>query len=636
MNSEEIKRRAFIRQFVVSTVGVEGEASEETAIDSSIREKLEEHSEKKCSTSIDEHTEDFEATSIYPFVKKLKDLQDNRQRFPVEILSELDPMTEFAEMVQVQNDIEQPEIDELSCVPADSFKSINESTSDIIDHTFINTGILFTIENMTMRFGFTQLLHALKRIENMKAVHSTTTDMMIESEPIQLSSTDAPLQSIHDLERINEVYENERANRQMAVERLLKLLKQVKNIKKAISKNAEHVVHSQIEKDSIHNSTLKMSTSHFEMAVSKISHEDSGTDMAIEPYEENRKSKQMMMEQLIDLLKRVQLTKNDERIDNAFLQAEIVKTSDTPSACNGSNESIDIPVEDEHDALSESKQMAVERFVSLLKEIANQKEKRTQHTQIKMDDHDDETIKPLNQLLRSNAIHSKTTNIPFSTMIEVHDFLHAPLFGEVSQHTFEFVDPDNTKNIQMDTKFVSTTAHYLEQITCHLISSSIHEVLTVSNASQKNVQQHKNKPFKSNIIPLHSKQKKGESKRTEIEGDYKRIKVPFVVGEYCIEISMEESILFDEKVISIKEISKNIVLENCHFTPTRLSKPLHDGASAAFGGILSLDGVIVQNIRYSELDTQEQQKTEPICLLESILLELKIQLLQQQEMHIKE
>ncbi|WP_381480422.1 BC_2427 family protein [Sporosarcina contaminans] len=631
MNSEEIKQRAFIRQIVVHTIGVEDETDDET--DNPMHDALEDQSEENHAPVNDENTEEVEATSVCHIEKKCKGIQDESQDFPEEFLSDLEAVNEFAEMRQNDFPVEMNHsvIAELTNHPSSISESINETTSNITDLTLISTGDFSNREDKSIGFGISQLIHALKLIETIRTDYSTTTD--------------ASHHSIHDLNRKHEVNEKNSTNKQLEVERLLRLLKQVEVLKKATSEKVEHVIYSQTENESIHSSTLKNSTARNELTDSNMLREDFGINGVIERHEENIESKQMIMEQLINVLKKVQLTKNEQPIDDAtLLQAEMASidssSSNTPANNVEAHESFNTAVESECDGnQSNPKQIAVERLITLVKTIANNKEKLPTQKDERLEDNADEMIEPSAQMALSNTIHCKTINIPFSTMIEMNDFLHAPLFGEVSQHTFDFLDPDNTKSIQMDTKFVSTTTHYPEQIICHLISSSIHEVITVSNVSQKDRRKHKNKQLKSNVIPLHTNQKAGESKRTEVEGNCKKIKVPVVIGEYSIETSVEEEILFEEQVISIKENSKNIIIENSHFTPTRLSKPIQNGACAALGGMLSLEGVIVQNIRYSELPNQDQEakeKTEPIYLNEKILLELKIQLLQDQEMHIKE
>ena len=101
------------------------------------------------------------------------------------------------------------------------------------------------------------------------------------------------------------------------------------------------------------------------------------------------------------------------------------------------------------------------------------------------------------------------------------------------------------------------------------------------------------------MIPIHPSPKTGESNHANETDDFIKIRVPVIVGEYNIEICIEEEILFEEEVIRINEISKNVVLTNCHFTPTQLSKPLGDGTCTASNGVLSIEGLIVQNIEYS-------------------------------------
>ena len=122
-----------------------------------------------------------------------------------------------------------------------------------------------------------------------------------------------------------------------------------------------------------------------------------------------------------------------------------------------------------------------------------------------------------------------------------------------------------------------------------------------------------------------------------IHHDFIKIRVPVVIGEYNIEICIEEEVLFEEEVIRIKKVSKNVVLKNCHFTPTQLSKPLGDGTCAASNGLLSIEGLIVQNIEYSAIPDKKKRfmhRKEVVNLNEKITLELMIQLLQEQGIRV--
>ena len=74
-------------------------------------------------------------------------------------------------------------------------------------------------------------------------------------------------------------------------------------------------------------------------------------------------------------------------------------------------------------------------------------------------------------------IYYKSIKSPFSTSVEIDDFLREPLFGEINQNTFEYLDQSNTQSLESDTKFITTTTCYPEQPSCHLVSSAIHETI---------------------------------------------------------------------------------------------------------------------------------------------------------------
>ncbi|WP_318616277.1 BC_2427 family protein [Sporosarcina sp. YIM B06819] len=236
---------------------------------------------------------------------------------------------------------------------------------------------------------------------------------------------------------------------------------------------------------------------------------------------------------------------------------------------------------------------------------------------------------------QSGTIYCKTIKSPFSTSVEIDNFLHVPIFGEVNQNTFEFLDPSNTLCFPLDTKFISTSTYYPESPSCQLVSSTIHEVVYLTNIPHM----HEPKKYnisKSTVVPLHPSSTIEKSTHASTDNSIK-IRIPVVVGEYNIEICIEEEILFKEKVIGIKKISKNIVLANCHFTPTQLSKPLGDGTCTASNGMLSIEGFILQSIEYNAMprtNTSSNEETELMMLHEKISLELAIQLLQTQSIHV--
>lgn len=237
---------------------------------------------------------------------------------------------------------------------------------------------------------------------------------------------------------------------------------------------------------------------------------------------------------------------------------------------------------------------------------------------------------------QSGTIYCKTIKCPFSTSVEIDNFSHAPIFGEVSQHTFEFIDPSNTQCSSLDTKFISTSTFYPESPSCQLVSSTIHEVVYLTNTPHMHEPKKHNRS-KSAIVPLHPSPTTKKSNHASYTDHSIKIRVPVVVGEYNIEICIEEEILFEEKVIGIKEISKNIVLTNCHFTPTQFSKPLGDGTCVASNGMLSIEGFIVQSIEYNAMprtNKNSNKEMKMMMLHEKITLELAIQLLQTQGVHV--
>jgi len=118
------------------------------------------------------------------------------------------------------------------------------------------------------------------------------------------------------------------------------------------------------------------------------------------------------------------------------------------------------------------------------------------------------------------------------------------------------------------------------------------------------------------------------------------IRVPVIVGEYKIEICLEENIVFQEKMIKVNEISKEVILTNCIFVPNQLSRTLNDGTYKALKGNLFIEGFIHQEIEYTvlhdsatipELDESDSYSTQ---LSQKIVLELIIHLLQSQKVRV--
>lgn len=244
----------------------------------------------------------------------------------------------------------------------------------------------------------------------------------------------------------------------------------------------------------------------------------------------------------------------------------------------------------------------------------------------------------INDIPKSVEIYRKCIKKPFSTFVEIDDFLQEPLFGEINQNTFEFLGQSNTQSFESDTKFITTTTCYPERPSCHLVSSAIHEIIYLTNISRRDRLGKQGETSGQSIVtPIHTSKKIGKSKHINEANDYIKIRVPVVLGEYNIELCIEEEILFEEKVIRVKEVTNHIVLTKCHFIPIGFSKSLGDGTCAVSNGMLAIEGYIEQNIKYSAMPpkkSRNRKRRKIMKLHEKITLELIIQLLQEQAIYV--
>jgi hypothetical protein len=230
------------------------------------------------------------------------------------------------------------------------------------------------------------------------------------------------------------------------------------------------------------------------------------------------------------------------------------------------------------------------------------------------------------QAYKQGKVCFMTKKTPFSVYVEIDHFLHEPICGDITQNTFEFQDLDIQKAPEMDTKLLHTTTYSHEQPECRLICSDIHEIIFFTN----NGEQHKRNLYKTTVVPLHEIEKA----ETEVsKGPFLHLRVPVVLGEYKIEVSLEESIEFREEVMSIKEISKEIILTNFKLVPTVFS-PSTNGTRAVLKGNLWIEGYIAQKIEYTSF--QNRSSVSPMAHLEQkIVAELIVHILQIQKVRVK-
>ena len=222
-----------------------------------------------------------------------------------------------------------------------------------------------------------------------------------------------------------------------------------------------------------------------------------------------------------------------------------------------------------------------------------------------------------------------TKNSPFSVHVEIDDFLHDPISGDIARNTFEYHDMNNKKAPEFDTKLFHTTTYYPEQPECRLVCSNIHEIVFLTD-DQNEGKNNKGNHYKSVVIPMHNSlfTKAEESNNNS----YVHIRVPVVLGEYNIEICLEENVAFKEEVMRIKEISKEVVLSNFRLVPTVFSQSLNNGTRTVLKGNLFIEGDICQKIEYTAFSNRNTESVTPLNQLnQKMVVELIIHILQVQQ-----
>ncbi|MFE3573792.1 BC_2427 family protein [Lysinibacillus sp. NPDC059133] len=240
-------------------------------------------------------------------------------------------------------------------------------------------------------------------------------------------------------------------------------------------------------------------------------------------------------------------------------------------------------------------------------------------------------------------IYTITKKIPISTHVEIDDFLHAPICGEIVKNTFDFLDLNNHLTPQFETKLFNTTMDYPEQPDCRLVHSKMNEIIFLMRTDTYDKNNQKSNPSKSVVVPLHNTQstKKGEiNNHSYSSDDFMHIRVPIVVGEYKIEICLEENIVFEKGIVGVIDISNEVVLTNCRFVSNQFSQSLGNGTCTALKGSLFIEGYIQQNIEYTSSHTrnvvpaQNESLVHSNQLCQNIVLELIIHMLQVQKIRV--
>ncbi|MGE7947385.1 BC_2427 family protein, partial [Lysinibacillus sp. NPDC093688] len=240
------------------------------------------------------------------------------------------------------------------------------------------------------------------------------------------------------------------------------------------------------------------------------------------------------------------------------------------------------------------------------------------------------------------TVCSITKKILISTHVEIDDFLHAPICGEIVKNTFDFLDLDNHLTPQFETKLFNTTTDYPELPECRLVRSKFNEIIFLKRTNTYDKNNQKSYPSKSVGIPLHNKRsikQRETNNHSYSSDDFIHIRAPVVVGEYKIEICLEENIVFEKGIMGVKDISNEVVLTDCRFVP-KFSQSLGNGTCSALKGKLYIEGYIHQSIEYTAPHTgnavpaQNESFNHSNQMCQNIVLELIIHMLQAQKIRV--
>lgn len=232
----------------------------------------------------------------------------------------------------------------------------------------------------------------------------------------------------------------------------------------------------------------------------------------------------------------------------------------------------------------------------------------------------------------NNSVRSIIVKTPFSIISEVSSFLKFPNISVGNQEEFVFQNEKNAGCRELDSKLLTTVHHYHGEAYCHLVSSNLHEERVLLEFSNQKVKGdiEENRIETSSWVPIHSrileKEREGELNK------YVTAKLPIEIGRYKGEISLQEKIVFKEKVIGIKEVSQEIILTKNEISLPKIKKKGKNPRTFEKGSLL-VEGYIFQRVAY--IIEQSTSHDNVYQLMQNIVLELIIQVLQEQEVRVR-
>ncbi|NME05806.1 hypothetical protein [Psychrobacillus sp. BL-248-WT-3] len=235
----------------------------------------------------------------------------------------------------------------------------------------------------------------------------------------------------------------------------------------------------------------------------------------------------------------------------------------------------------------------------------------------------------------TSNIKTKTIYIPFSTYVDIEDFMNPALYGSAKQEGYNFLPTNNDHFPLLDTVFFDSMYFFQEELYCHLLGYKVHEILfSAHNNDSQKLSVAENNLYKSQVKVRHNSGQKENKLPLAVH-----IKVPVIIGEYDVEISLKRALDLEERVVNIKELSKDIQLASCKFIPSSFEQSNEEGVQQATRGKLLIEGTIIQRIEYTVLSESEEKlrkkdlPSESPKVQQNAVIELVLQLLQVQKVY---
>ena len=348
-------------------------------------------------------------------------------------------------------------------------------------------------------------------------------------------------------------------------------------------------------------------------------------DKAIELEKESKETESKKEDKAIELEKESEKTKLAKEDKAIGLEEEEVKIESAKEDEETELEKEEIAIESKKESEETEPAKEDKETDSEKEEIVIESKKKSKETESKK-----ESIDSGSKI--ETSVRSIVVKTPFSIISDVTSFIKFPNINVKKQEAFVFRNEKDARGRELDAKLLTTVQHYHGEVNCNLVSSNLHEKRVLLEFSNQKVKGNMEENWigTSSWIPIH-----GIILEKEDEADvnnYITGKLPIEIGRYKGEISLQEKVVFKEKVIGIKEVSQEIILTKKEFLLPKIIKKGHN-PSIIEKGSLFVEGYIFQCIEFiSEQSTSHDKLYQ---LMQNIVLELTIQLLQEQEVRVR-